>query len=96
MSKFRVRWMQTVTEHWYIEVEAKNEAEAKQKWMDDLYHDEEGVLDDSTVECTDFDAVEKVKSNEVAYHCDRCDYVISKREYKANQGLCDNCIDDIN
>lgn len=62
MSKFRVRWVQTVTEHWYVEVEAKNAKEAEAKWIDGSYLDNESILDASICEFTDFDCVEEIKT----------------------------------
>ena len=61
MSKFRVRWIQTVSEYWYVDVEAETAEEAEEKWLDGSYLDEESILDSSEVNCTDFDCVEKIK-----------------------------------
>lgn len=62
MKKFKIRWTQTVTEHWFAEVEAKNAKEAEAKWADGSYLDNESILDESICEFTDFDCVEEIKT----------------------------------
>lgn len=62
MSKFRVRWIQIATEHWYVEVEAKNAKEAEAKWADGSCFDGEAILDESKCEYNEFDCVEEIKT----------------------------------
>jgi len=63
MSKFRIRWTQTVTEYWYVDVEAESAEEAEEMYHDGNYLNTESELDESIVEFSDFDSVEKLKTN---------------------------------
>lgn len=63
MSKFKIKWINTVTEVWELEVEAKNYKEVEKMWNDNTYDASNSVEVDSIIEFTDLDSIEEIKTN---------------------------------
>lgn len=61
MPKFKIKWTNTVTENWELEVEAKNYKAVEKMWNDNSYDASNSVETDSIIEFTDLDSIEEIK-----------------------------------
>ena len=62
MPKFKIKWTNTVTEIWELEVEAKNYKAVEKMWNDNTYDASNSVETDSIIEYTDLDSIEEIKT----------------------------------
>lgn len=95
MAKFKLKWSESVIQYWEKEVEAESIEEAE-----NLYHNGEHITGDEEIVETTFleselEGAEPITAEDV-FLCDDCQNVITKKQWKENQGLCDFCIDKIN
>jgi len=60
MPKFKIKWVNTVTEIWELEVEAENYEAVEKMWNDNTYDGSDSVLVDSIIEYTDLDSIEEI------------------------------------
>lgn len=61
MAKFKITWVNTVTETWELEVEAENYEAVEKMWNDNTYDASNSVETDSIIEYTDLDSIEEIK-----------------------------------
>jgi hypothetical protein len=61
MPKFKITWVNTVTEYWEDVVEADTLEEANECWNNDSFPSSDSVLVDSSIEFTDLDSIEEIK-----------------------------------
>ena len=61
MPKFKIKWTNTVTEHWELEVEADNYEAVEKMWNDNTYDASNSVETDSIIEFTDFESIDEVE-----------------------------------
>jgi hypothetical protein len=62
MPKFKIKWVNTVTEIWELEVEAENYEAVEKMWNDNTYDASNSVETDSIIECTALDSIEEIKT----------------------------------
>lgn len=63
MPKFKIQWVNTVTEVWELEVKAKNRKAVEKMWNDNTYDASNSVEVESIIEFTDLNSIEEIKTN---------------------------------